>query len=102
YEFHRQATGEGPSDADTMAWGYVEEIVSERLRSGFVDVAVETFINTIEFPDAASFLNYWRSTSLFLRSKNTDQESAVQLLSRHEGNLRVTKRVSIASASRPR
>jgi ubiquinone/menaquinone biosynthesis C-methylase UbiE len=101
YSFHERATGEGPSDADTMAWGYIDECVRpELVAAGFSDVAVETFVNPIEFPDASAFLDYWRSTSLFLRSKRPDVESGARLLVGWEGPLSVTKRVSIASATR--
>jgi len=101
YEFHRQATGYGPSDADTIACGYVDGLVHTELSAGaFRDVTVDVFINPVEFPDAASFIDYWRSTSVFLRSTGADVETGVRLLARREGPFRVTKRVSIASATR--
>ncbi len=101
YAFHRQSTGEEPSDADTMALGYIDDFVRPALLAGpFTDVAVETFVNPIEFPNARAFLDYWRSTSLFLRSRRADFESGVRLLAGHDGPLRMTKRVSIVGATR--
>jgi SAM-dependent methyltransferase len=101
YAFHQRATGEGPSDADTMALGYIDDVVGPALQAGpFLEVVVQTFVNPIEFPDANAFLTYWRGTSLFLRSEHRDVESGMRLLAGHHGMLRVTKRVSIASATR--
>jgi SAM-dependent methyltransferase len=103
YAFHEKATGVGPSDADTMAWGYVDDVVAPALRAGpFSDVSVDVFVNPIEFPDANAFLEYWRSTSLFLRSAPADVEAGARLLADHRGPFTVTKRVSIASATRAR
>jgi SAM-dependent methyltransferase len=100
YAFHLQATGEGPSDADTMAVGYIDDVVGPALRAApFSDITVESFVNPIEFPDAGAFLDYWRSTSLFARSARADVETGARLLATHSGALRVTKRVSIASAT---
>jgi SAM-dependent methyltransferase len=101
YSFHEHATGEGPSDADNMAWGHIEDVVRPALEAAaFTDVSLETFVNPIEFPDAAAFLEYWRSTSLFLRSRRDDITDARLLASRDRVPLRVTKRVLIVSATR--
>jgi ubiquinone/menaquinone biosynthesis C-methylase UbiE len=101
YAFHQQATGEGPSDADTMALGYIDDVVGPALEAApFSDVVVQAFVNRIEFPDATAFLDYWRSTSLFLRTTHPDIENGARLLTGHHEPLRVTKRVSIASATR--
>lgn len=101
YAFHERATGDGPSDADTMALGYIDDVVRPALLAGpFVEVEVQTFVNPIEFPDAAAFLDYWRSTSLYLRGKRANGDNGAQFLAGHTGPLRVTKRVSIVSATR--
>jgi ubiquinone/menaquinone biosynthesis C-methylase UbiE len=101
YRFHEQATGEGPSDADLMALGYIDEFVRPALvAEAFSEVTVETFVNPIDFPNASAFLDYWRSTSLFLRSTRQDVDSGARVLAAWEGPVRVTKLVSIASATR--
>jgi SAM-dependent methyltransferase len=101
YAFHAEATGEGPSDADTMALGYVEDVVFPALVGlGFSDVRLTEIVNPVRFPDAAAFLEYWRSTSLFLRSKSVDFERGRSLLAGHRGTFEVVKRVTIVSGTR--
>jgi SAM-dependent methyltransferase len=100
YEFHRQATGADPSDADRAAWGYVDDIVAPALRiGGFADVTVDLFVNPIEFPDAQAFLDYWTHTSLFLRSTGASSDDGARVLAVRPGPFRITKRESIAHAT---
>lgn len=102
YDFHRRATGREPSDADLMALGYVEGPVGEALAGhpGFEGVEVETFTNHIVFPDAGSFLDYWLSTSLFLRTPDARPEDGRRALAGHAGAFLLTKRVALATARR--
>ncbi len=101
YEFHRRATGAEPSDADRMAWGYVEENVREAVeRAGFDSVEVAVHTNRIEFSEPLSFLEYWKATSLFARTPGATYEAGLNQISNQTGPMIVTKRVSILTARR--
>jgi ubiquinone/menaquinone biosynthesis C-methylase UbiE len=101
YAFHREATGHEPSDADRMALGYVEGPVCRALAEApFEDVELRVFTNLIRFPDSASFLTYWKSTSLFARTPGARYESGEELLKGRPGPLMITKRVALVSARR--
>ncbi|MGH9445885.1 MAG: class I SAM-dependent methyltransferase, partial [Terriglobia bacterium] len=101
YAFHREATGQDPSDADRMALGYVEGPVCRALAAApFEEVQLQVFTNLIRFPDSASFLAYWKSTSLFARTPGAKVESGEELLKTSPRPLTITKRVALVSARR--
>lgn len=106
YEFHEKITGNPPSDVDQMALGYVENNVREGLPvAGFGEVKVEIFDNPITFPTHEAFIDYWKSTSLFIRSVPEEQrEEAIQrgaAALAERGDLFVnTKKVAIAHATK--
>jgi len=81
YEFHRRATGRGPSDADLMAVGFVDGQVLEVMeRAGFQGIRLFHVTNRVTFPDANSFLDYWLSTSLFARTSGAKPEEDLHWL----------------------
>lgn len=104
YAFHARVTGYGPSDADTLALGYLaDRAVPELMRMGFDSVRHDTFTNEITFPSAEAFLQYWRATSLFCRTVPSGARAAAiaagaRQLNDHSNTLVVTKRVSIVSS----
>lgn len=101
YEFHQSATGAEPSDADKMAWGYVENDVREAVgRAGFDGVEVVVHTNRIEFPEPRSFLDYWKATSLFARTPGATYEDGLSQISDQTGAMSLTKRVSLLTARR--
>ena len=101
YEFHRRATGAEPSDADTMALGYVEEIVKPAIQAeGFDHIQFSNQTNRIVFPDSRRFLDYWTATSLFARTPGASLDKGRRVLASHEGPVVVTKVVSILAAIR--
>jgi ubiquinone/menaquinone biosynthesis C-methylase UbiE len=101
YIFHREATGQDPSDADRIALGYIEGPVSKALaESEFEIIRLQTFTNLIRFPDSASFLNYWKSTSLFLRTPGARYEAGETLLGDRPGPFNITKKTALATARR--
>jgi SAM-dependent methyltransferase len=107
YDFHLRATGHPPSDVDRMAIGYVEGPCRDALHSaGFAQVRVDVFDNPIRFPDAARFLDYWTSTSLFIRTVAPEEQARARtragaLLAGLAEPPVVTKRVAIAVGRRP-
>lgn len=99
YAFHREATGQDPSDADRMALGYVEGPVYRALAEApFEGVDLHVYTNLIQFPDARSFLGYWKATSLFARTPGATYESGEALLKRRPGPPTITKRVALVGA----
>jgi SAM-dependent methyltransferase len=101
YEFHRQVAGADLSDADRLSFGYVEGPVVDALKSaGFEAVEVRCFVNRICFPDAGAFLDYWRSTSLFLRTPDVRFEAGAARLADHRGTFMLHKRVALVTARR--
>lgn len=103
YDFHKKATGAQPSDADTMALGFVEGAVAAGLaKAGFGRTAIDEFTNPITFPDAESFLDYWQATSLYARTGNASREQGAQILAGQAPPFVITKRTSVLSAIKAR
>lgn len=102
YDFHREATGSEPSDADKMALGYLADTAAALMRStGFTHVELKELENPIHFPDANTFLDYWTSTSLFARTPGTNRKCGEEWFSRTgKRSFTVTKCISILSAIR--
>jgi ubiquinone/menaquinone biosynthesis C-methylase UbiE len=101
YAFHREVTGQDPSDADRMALGYVEGAVCRALAEApFEEIQLQVYTNLIRFPDAPSFLAYWKSTSLFARTPGASHEAGEEFLTRRPGPFTITKRVALVSARR--
>jgi SAM-dependent methyltransferase len=99
YRFHRDVTGDDPSDADLMAVGYVEGPVARAVAErGFAEVHVQISTNRVRFPDSQSFLAYWKATSLFARSPNARYEDGEARLAALPGPYVISKRVAILSA----
>jgi SAM-dependent methyltransferase len=100
YRFHREVTGGDPSDADRMALGYVDGPVRKALAAAaFANIELEIATNHVRFPDAPSFLAYWKSTSLFARTPHVRYEAGEARLAGASGPFTVTKRVAILSAT---
>jgi SAM-dependent methyltransferase len=101
YQFHKKATGADPSDADTMALGFVENRVKPVLgEAGFAQVQLATHKNRIRFSDSSSFLDYWEATSLFARTPGASRSAGERALEDHRGELTVTKFISLLTAVR--
>jgi SAM-dependent methyltransferase len=101
YRFHHEVTGGDPSDADLMALGYIASVVSPALQGpAFDDIQLRTATNRVQFPDAAAFLAYWKSSSLFARTPHARFEDGVAHLANSPGPFLLTKQVSILTAAR--
>ncbi len=99
YEFHRRATGAEPSDADRIAWGYVDDRVRPALiEEGFERVHVARYENRIRFPDGRAFLDYWVATSLFARTPGADRAQGEAVLDDPSSPITVTKHVDVLTA----
>lgn len=102
YEFHRAVTGCGPSDADKLALGFLDDVVAGLMtRAGFVNASCDSFDNPITFPDPLTFLDYWAATSLFARTPGASRDLG-EAWFRDSGRKEVviTKCVSLLSAVR--
>ena len=104
YSFHKNATGESPSDADVMALGFVQSKVKQALEK-YNNGPIEeiTFENQVSFPDHEEFINYWKSTSLVrrtLENENPDDyiAAARNSLSTSSKPISITKKTSILIA----
>lgn len=105
YRFHQEVTGCGPSDADKIALGYVEHVMLPLVRRPmFLSIAIRNCRNEVKFPDCDSFLAYWSSTSLFLRSiaakHHGDALAAGRQALKDHPPMVVTKLVSLLTARR--
>lgn len=106
YRFHLAATGRQPSDADRMALGYVgNPVVAALPAAGFRLEDLESVSNPVVFPDNAQFLEYWRSTSLFIRTVAVWRAAEAlatgrQLLEQRQRGFTVTKRITFLTARR--
>jgi ubiquinone/menaquinone biosynthesis C-methylase UbiE len=104
YRFHQEVTGQYPSDADRIALGYVENAVAAAVPGSGLNVEdVRIVSNPVVFPSDRYFLDYWRSTSLFLRTvpKHRAAEALSagrRLLGQGRGGFTVTKRISVLTA----
>jgi SAM-dependent methyltransferase len=102
YDFHSAATGSSPTDADRMALGFVQDVVTPLMSpAGFEGVELEKFENRVTFPDLGTFLDYWSATSLFAMTPGATRQAGETWL-RNSGReeFLVTKRVSVLSAKR--
>lgn len=106
YRFHLEAASKQPSDADRIALGFVDQIVASRLSTAALRLEDVTVLsNPVTFPPGR-FLEYWRATSLFLRTvppASVDDVMArgSDLLQRLPHGFTVTKRVAVVTARRP-
>ena len=106
YTFHKNVTGQSPSDADVMALGFVESKVKQAIQAHHCGSVKElTFENRVSFPDHDEFLNYWTSTSLVRRTvpdENLDGAIAAarESLSSLAEPLSITKKTSILVTSK--
>ena len=103
YRFHLEAADAHPSDADRIALGYVDTKVATALPiGGLQSESVEVLSNPVVFP-AGRFLEYWRASSLFLRTVPQGSVDGVlargaDLLKRFQNEFTVTKRIAILTA----
>jgi len=104
YAFHQAVTGAGPSDADQLALGYLEDtVVSALAGHGLAGVELHSFTNPIQYPTADDFLSYWSATSLFARTVDEVDRATMIDQGRRQlagASFTITKRVSILTCVR--
>ena len=82
-----------------LALGYVEgPVLAAATSSGFQSVRLRVHTNHISFPDPSSFLDYWRATSLYVRTPGADKAPAEEVLSHSSFPFLATKRVALLTA----
>jgi SAM-dependent methyltransferase len=103
YDFHREASGRQPSDADLLANGFLADQGFHHLvDAGFTQALLTEFENRIFFPDPESFLKYWTATSLFLLTvppaERAEKVARARALLDRGTAMVVRKRISLVSA----